>query len=349
MRLQQIGRRAALAALLTFATSSLAFSGQGSWQVGKMAGEVWISSSGAQKVSLTSATQVQAGDDIRTGRNGRVLLVRGEEVIMLAPNSEIAIPESSRDGMATTIVQRAGSAMFEVEKRNVQHFQVETPYLAAVVKGTQFQVSVTGGSARVNVTRGAVDVSDFKSGQHALIMPGQSARVAAVGAAGLSISGRGAHSPILQGTPRAPSVTPDSRSLRAAALRGAQGESRLSRVGNQESHKPGMRISAPIGDVKLDYTKVTKGLAGSTDASAHGARVNRTVWNSNDAKSDPAMTNANGQSASAAALASGAAAAGGGSGNGNGNSNSNAGGNGNSNGNAGGNGNGNAYGHYKNK
>lgn len=380
MRFPEIARGIAAATLFTLIASSAAIAGQGAWQVSRVTGEVWIASAGAQKVSLTSASVVQAGDSIRTGRNGRVLLVRGEEVIMIAPGSEIAIPESSKDGMATTIVQRTGSATFEVEKRNVQHFQVETPYLAAVVKGTRFQVSVAGNSARVNVTRGAVDVSDFRSGQHALVMPGQVARVSAIGTRGLAISGPGAHSPILQGPPRAPSVMPESR-----AMRGAQSDSKVanggrelrangspggprrgevSRVVGHEAHKPGMRISAPIGDVKLDYAKVTKGLASAAETSAPGNRASNTTWNSSDSRSVPSMTNNNGQSASAAAIASGAgggtaatASSGGsgsgngngnGSGNGNGNGNANANGvgsgNANANSNAGGNGNGNAYG-----
>ena len=43
----------------------------------------------------------------------------------------------------------AGSILLDVEKRNVQHFEVETPYLAAVVKGTQFRVTVGPTGSRV--------------------------------------------------------------------------------------------------------------------------------------------------------------------------------------------------------
>ena len=50
----------------------------------------------------------------------------------------IGLPLEKTDGLSTTIQQRAGSILLEVEKRNVTHFEVETPYLAAVVKGTQF-------------------------------------------------------------------------------------------------------------------------------------------------------------------------------------------------------------------
>jgi hypothetical protein len=101
-----------------------------------------------------------------------------------------------------------------------------------------------------------------------------------------------------------------------------------------------MRIAAPVGDVKLDYAKVTKGLAKGADASAAQGRANGTAWNSSDARSTPSMTNNNGQGASAAAVASGlgggTAASAGGNGGGNGNGNGN--GNGGANGNAGSNG-----------
>ena len=73
-----------------------------------------------------------------------MLLVRGEETILISPNSVIGVPAEKKDGMSTTIVQQAGSILLEVEKRNVKHFEVETPYLAAVVKGTQFSVTVDG-------------------------------------------------------------------------------------------------------------------------------------------------------------------------------------------------------------
>jgi ferric-dicitrate binding protein FerR (iron transport regulator) len=94
-----------------------------------------------------------------------VLLVRGEETILVAPNSVIGLPTENKDGLSTTIVQQAGSILLEVEKRNVKHFEVETPYLAAVVKGTQFRVSVNAASTSIEVIRGQVEVADFRSGQ----------------------------------------------------------------------------------------------------------------------------------------------------------------------------------------
>jgi hypothetical protein len=109
---------------------------------------------------------VKPVDSVRTVQTGRVPLKRGEETILIAPNSIIGIPVEKTSGFSTTIIQQAGSILLEVEKRNVKHFAVETPYLAAVVKGTQFGVTVNQSDSRVDVFRGQVEVQDFRSGQY---------------------------------------------------------------------------------------------------------------------------------------------------------------------------------------
>ena len=195
------GMRGALAVmmLVLLAGSGAMAADDGVWSVSKSSGEVWISTTGAQPASLKQEDTLKAGDTIRTGRNGRVLLVRGEETILIAPNSVIGVPTEKKDGLSTTILQQAGSILLEVEKKNVKHFEVETPYLAAVVKGTQFSVTVNAASTSVDVKRGQVEVSDFKSGQIALVMPGQVATSFANGNGGLSLSGSGTFNPVEQG------------------------------------------------------------------------------------------------------------------------------------------------------
>ena len=64
-------------------------------------------------------------------------------------------PGAKKSELSTTIIQQAGSILLEVEKRNVKHFQVETPYLAAVVKGTQFRVTVGQGETPGSTCSGA--------------------------------------------------------------------------------------------------------------------------------------------------------------------------------------------------
>jgi hypothetical protein len=196
---------------------SLADPSQASWNVEKSSGEIWISAGKAQPVSLAQIASVKPGDTVRTGDNGMLLLRRGEETMLLSPNAVVEIPTDNRDGMSTTIIERAGSILLEVEKRNVQHFEVVTPYLAAVVKGTNFRVSVDDAGSHVEVLRGQVDVADFPSGEQVLLLPGQTAAVAAGGPKGLQLSGSGLFNPVRVGPPRTSPVQPDAPKQRFAA------------------------------------------------------------------------------------------------------------------------------------
>jgi hypothetical protein len=346
------------------------------WRVSKVSGEAWIGGSGVQPASLGNTSTLNPGDMIRTGRNGRVLLVRGAETMLISANSQISLPRSGSSGLSTTIIQQAGSILLDVEKRNVQHFEVETPFLAAVVKGTQFRVTVSGGSARVEVSRGQVQVADFRSGQFALVQQGQAARVSANGSPGLNLSGAGRLGTVQQGTPRTPSVQPAtiSRSEQAAARASSGNDGRAISVSGGT-----VRIGAALGEVKVDVQAVTRGLSRGTDQSGTAAagRSQASVWstgelspngsavaNSQSANSQSANTSANGsrgdagKSSQAGAVATANAQANGNSkamgsnagggnngakivvGNAGGNGNGNSGGNGN--GNSGGNGNGNS-------
>ena len=347
------------------------------WRVSKSSGQVWMTTTGVQEASLTNESELKPGDTIRTGSNGRVLLVRGEASMLVAPNSVIALPAEQKDGLSTTIYEQAGSVIFTAEKRNFKHFQVETPYLAAVVKGTQFRVTLDKRGANVAVLGGQVEVTDFKTGQNALVLPGQAARVSAAGHSGLSLSGSGV-GPVKQGTPRPspfeqirvpkgglamPAGSTDGKAVHALGAIDLAHNNSHADVGHDKNV---VRITAPLGDVTLDFVKATDGLA-------HGAIVTpadrgnspkQTVW-SNDA-----LSPGNGAAKSAGqASNSNAAAAGGSNAGGNGNGNANglangvanglgnvnaavnsiAVGNGNGNGNAFGIGNGLALGHLKQK
>src|SRR5689334_1971905 len=191
LAIPHVSRVLAVAFVLAATPAAFAADG-GDWTVSKSSGEVWLDGSNVQQASLKQEDVLKPGDTVRTGRNGRVLLKRGEETILVSPNSVVGVPAEKKDGISTTIMQRAGSILLDVEKRNVKHFEVETPYLAAVVKGTQFRVTVNAGKTSVDVIRGQVEVSDFKTGQIARVMPGQHATAFANGKTGLSLGGAGA-------------------------------------------------------------------------------------------------------------------------------------------------------------
>jgi hypothetical protein len=371
---------AGLLAVLHALGPNEAFAQNNIWQVSKVSGEAWIAGSGVQQVSLGQASTLKPGDTIRTGRNGRVLLVRGAESMLVSANSQVTVPTAAGSGRST-ILQQAGSILLDVEKRNVQHFEVETPFLAAVVKGTQFRVTVTAGSAKVDVQRGQVQVSDFRSGQFALVQPGQAASVAGRGAAGLRLSGTGQFSPTQQGAPRTPSIRPLSipRDGLPAPVGAGREERRAGgneRAGKAVSVNGGtVRIGTTLGEAKINIHAVTRGLArGAGEGAISAGRGQATFWSTGElspaagtsnngqrtGNPDPAtkaLANVNGQANSRADGVGANGKIGGatklpGNGNFGGNDKGNAGGNGNSGGNdnaggsgsAGGNANGNAGG-----
>jgi len=310
-RIVGLGRVATTALVLLLAASACTVAAENDvWSVSKSSGEVWMATDQAKQVSLKQDETLKPGDTIQTGRNGRVLLVRGEETILISPNSVVGLPLEKKDGLSTTITQQAGSILLDVEKRNVKHFEVETPYLAAVVKGTQFSVTVSATGTRVDVRRGQVEVSDFKSGQIAQVMPGQIVTSFTHGKSGLSLTGTGVLNPIEQGRPRASSIErisvpkggfsaprsrPTGKIIHALghgnAVNGKPATAMVHErpATSKTSNRPNaIRISGALGEVRLNIQKATHGLAHgpvtpvARNASRRNSETTDTVWS--DAK-----------------------------------------------------------------
>ena len=130
---------------------------------------------------LMSGAVVAASSEIRTGPSAEVLLQRGGDRVRLRGQSYLELPKADADGALTRLVQWLGQAVFEVDHRPDPHFEVDTPYLAAIVKGTAFAVDVTHDASAVTVTEGVVAVAT-PGGASTVVVAGMTAR----GYAGLS-------------------------------------------------------------------------------------------------------------------------------------------------------------------
>ncbi|GJM02260.1 MAG: hypothetical protein DHS20C08_07610 [Rhodomicrobium sp.] len=250
-----------------------------SWEVIKMSGEAWVSSDGLKRVSLNKGNQLSNGDELRTGNNGRILLKRGEETILVTPNSAMSLPKQQPGAGKTQILQQAGEILLEVEKRNVKHFEVSTPYLAAVVKGTRFSVKVDGSGAKVDVLRGKVEVMDLKTGKFVLVKPGQFAAITPSNGKGLNIGGTGVKDKIKQGTPRQVKVKPlnlkvnrglnqavkstgkPKKAVKAAKVKGPKLRKTKVRRTVRTRAKTRLKIGRALGHTRLNIAKATKGLS----------------------------------------------------------------------------------------
>jgi hypothetical protein len=169
--------RLRLWAIATCAAAS-AFSAQAgdAWRVVDSVGAVHVGGAGVVPVALTRDFELPANSWIETANTGRVILVRDHETVVIEPNSRVQLPGEKANGN-TQVLQSLGSALYKIGKQKKPHFQVNTPYLAAVVKGTAFRVKVEDGEASVEVTEGLVEVSTPDQSDVEFIRPGFTALV----------------------------------------------------------------------------------------------------------------------------------------------------------------------------
>ncbi|MBB3919278.1 FecR domain-containing protein [Rhizobium fabae] len=278
-------------------------------------------------VDRTNWLDLHAGDVVpnrawvSTGPRGRAQLARGGESITFQPNTLASI--TGYGGFLapqTQIVEQVGSLDLEIEKRSRPHTTVQTPYLAAVVKGTIFHVTVGKAKASVSVDRGLVQVTSFASGQLSNVGPSQSATVDSK--AGMTVKGE-------ISKPEITSVAPSVARVPAVGTTKLAGAVEASEAKNQSSAAGKDTSSSASDDGNSGNGKGSGSSSHSSDSNSGNGNGNGNSGGNSGNDGNHSGGNGNGNS--------------GGNGNGNsGNDNNHSGGNGN--GNSGGNGNGNSGG-----
>src|SRR4051794_2265784 len=147
---------------------------QDKWVVSQLSGEARVVHAGLQAASLKLNTTLSAGDVIVTGPSGRAMLSHDNaDYIVVAPRSELRLPAESQPNGFTRVIQKVGTMLFRVQHTGVPHFAVDTPMLAAVVKGTTFTIIVDQNRSAVQVTQGVVEVSANDGGMKELVGGGR--------------------------------------------------------------------------------------------------------------------------------------------------------------------------------
>src|SRR3569832_251742 len=190
-----------LAAAILMGTTSAAFADD--WTASKLFGNVLQLVDG-QWQPVARGDVVPDGRVIRTVGFGRATFTRGNETVDVGANTQIQIFDEKRQKPFTTVKQYFGTVSVEAEVEQVQHFAVQTPYLAAVVKGTRFTVNSDDSGAVVSVQRGHVMVASYEDRSRETISVGQSANVGAVD--GEVQVGSGDDAPVLVATDDDPHV-----------------------------------------------------------------------------------------------------------------------------------------------
>jgi len=118
--------------------------------------------------------------NIKTGDGARLTLQRQGDIITIGSNSVIQIPaEKIEEGNALIrVIQSLGNALFQIEKKSAsslksRQFEVETPYLVSVVKGTTFSIQVDNTQAVVNLIEGRLQVNAININDSVILTSGQ--------------------------------------------------------------------------------------------------------------------------------------------------------------------------------
>src|ERR1044071_3698397 len=111
---------------------------------------------------------------IVTGDDGTIGLEQAKTTIAVAPNSDVEIPAEAVDGqLIARLVQHRGNVFYDVAHRDVGKLRVETPFLVAVIKGTQFNVAVQEDSTTISLFQGQLEIRSPESDAVVLLNAGE--------------------------------------------------------------------------------------------------------------------------------------------------------------------------------
>ncbi len=120
-------------------------------------GEVSVTSAGHAR-AVQKGTVIELPATIRTGAHSSLDLRQDRTTVSIAADTSVEIPATVSGPQLERIVQMGGNAFYNVGKRESKKLRVETPYLVAVIKGTQFNVAVQPEGATVSLFEGRLEV-----------------------------------------------------------------------------------------------------------------------------------------------------------------------------------------------
>lgn len=151
------------------------------WIVDSVSGDVYVRQSSPEgkgnSKNVVPGTILWAPFEVITGGEGKARLQRGEDRIEVSPNSVVELGADSTEpsGVLSHVKLMLGLALFQVDKLPQRGFEIETPFLVSVVKGTTFTVRVGTRAAGVSLEEGSLLVLNGSREAGVSIVPGQTA------------------------------------------------------------------------------------------------------------------------------------------------------------------------------
>lgn len=236
------------------------------WTVSEITGQVMVKQGDGSSATVAHGDHLSTGNTVLTPENGHAVLTRGQTSMTISPSSEITLAAEGDGSSLTKVFQRLGNVLYKVEKQSDEHFEVNTPFLAAVVKGTSFSIGVNDGSAVTHVVEGAVEVTSLASRQTEMVRPGQTVTVSNANGLQLEFTTNG------RGNDESANANQSDTGAKNAngasnPNPGANGD------GNGKKSKQ-RAIKRALGETNIDIVEVTDGLANSGKSSGVGSAGN---------------------------------------------------------------------------
>ncbi len=113
-----------------------------------------------------------------TGVNGNIRMRQFKSMISVAANTTVEILEGPVPGRPMQrVIQERGNAFYDIAPRGDNKLRVEAAYLVAVVKGTQFNVTVDADTTTIALFEGELQVEAPGVGDVVDLIAGQIARI----------------------------------------------------------------------------------------------------------------------------------------------------------------------------
>ena len=167
------------------------------WAVTQASGKVQYRMGGKAPTgwrALQVGTVLGAAAEVRTGSDSRAMLTHQGTTLTVSPESVLKLPGADRPNGVYRVFQSLGTLLYRIKERaaGMAAFEVETPYLVAVVKGTVFTVNASKNGTAVHLTEGVVDVQPTLGGTGVTLTPGRTALITAVPGADVTVKGQDA-------------------------------------------------------------------------------------------------------------------------------------------------------------
>lgn len=149
--------RFVLCAALCFAPAAHAIDA-GDIVVTSLKGEVQVTMNGGRR-DVRPGTVLELPAIVSTGRDGAIDLRQGATSVSVGPDTQLEFPALEMPGGPIDRIQQPrGNAFYDVGKRGSRKLRIETPFLVAVVKGTQFNVATREDDTTIALFEGQLEI-----------------------------------------------------------------------------------------------------------------------------------------------------------------------------------------------